>query len=246
MSTFITDIKPFILISYRVPQHLVRAHVPQEFDLELDDTDIAQNTATISFSVSYQKSFHWSQMPLPSINFYQATYRTNIHVDGHAGAYFFRTDLGTQLSYFWQRVLARSATRSQFTFEQGDKTIACHVRNNQFPASFSLDSTCEKAAEKEREHRFRMLTYRTHHVFRSWLGKHFLQVVDQQLVNPYECKLVSASLPYFEQIGLLSSTEVQQPCSVLLVPEMKSNFSIPKPLRKSDLEPVKTAASSHT
>lgn len=246
MSKFETDIKPFILISYRVPQHLVRKIVPREFELELDESDIAYNTATVSFSLSYQKSFHWSPLALPSLNFYQATYRANIHIDGHAGVYFFRIDLGSQVSYLWQRALARSASRSQFTFTQGDKTIACHIRNNQFPASFALDSMCEKAAELERAHRFRMLTYRTHYVFQSWLGNHFVQVVDQQIVNPYECKLVSASLPFFEQLGFVSTHDVQHPCSVLLVPEMKSIFSLPKPLYKSDLETTKSPLSSHT
>lgn len=240
-ASFKVTVRDFALITHCVPATRVRTLLPRNVELQtFRDEQTGESLAFVSVATFFNSRFHWSHAPRrPSLNFYQATYRTYVNFRGRNAVYFFHIFLETIPSYLIQRSVAQCTHKAEFEVDasidlHGYRDYSCVFKNRGGITQFALEARElpeAKAPFRSGEELSQFLYYRLHGVFRSSVGVFADQMVYHRRVYPWSGRLKAGRFDFWTRHGILTPDEAQRPYSVLVEPSVDFTLYPPLPIR---------------
>ena len=231
------DIKSFALLTYSVPAARVRAHLPSMYELQTYGRQPDEH-CLVTTTCFCNEDFRPALLRMPRLTFNEITYRTYVAHRGREGVYFFGRFLGSAAAHVPQRVFARDTYLADFdvSIQEGAAGIdsyVCRASSPRGETSFSLRATGPLRPSEPFDDGDEMalwLTVRLHGFYAGSLGVQGHMPVGHPYVRPYGGELSSAYLGLWEELEVLDRDEMQDPHSVLVVPEVPFVLHPPRPL----------------
>jgi uncharacterized protein YqjF (DUF2071 family) len=238
---FAVDVLNFAIVTYAVPAERVLRHLPKVYELDTFEGPDGQR-ALVSTTCFCNQDFRLAGVPQPRHTFNESTYRTYVSRDGEKGVYFFGRYLGTRLAWSLQRPVARHTYEADIEVDvqrtpEGYASYGCSARSRSGATNFSveaMDVPSAKSPFASGEELAQFITYRLHGFFTSTAGFQGHMPVGHPRMRPLAGTLSAARFDLWSQLGVLRPDEVDDPYSVLVVPEVPFRLFAARPVGRDE------------
>lgn len=236
---FDLEVRNFALVTYDVPAERVARHLPDAYELETfggPDGTRAFVTTTCFCNLDFRTAL----LPYPRHTFNESTYRTYVTRRGSKGVYFFGRYLGTPVAWSSQRLMARDTYAADFEVDvkgssEGFESYRCKAASTSGDTHLSLragDPPQPRGPFNSGEEHAQFLTYRLNGYYTSSAGIQAHMPVEHPRMDALEGSLDSGRADLWSNLEIVSTDEVNEPFSVLVVPGVTFRLYAPRPIWK--------------
>ena len=233
-----TKLEHFAIVSYKVPLEKIAHLIPKPFKL-WTFTDNEKEYALVSAVPFKDKDFSFYRISrLLTFNFYQTNFRTYIidERDGSHCAWFFATTLGSLTSIIPKKIwkMPWEYAKYKFSFKKNKETYSeykMEFTSKLGDGVIDIESTENEVKLLEgftnMEEQIHILTHPVigyYHVSNKELGTYEIWHPEIALK---EAKAKNLYFGLFEKLGFLSKSEMNNPHSVLITPNIEFDILLP-------------------
>lgn len=235
-SSIRVDVEHFALVTHAVPAERVRAHLPDEYELETFRAPDGSERAFVSATCFCNRNFRAYALAYPRLTFNESTYRTYVRRESKRGVYFFGRYLGRGLAAASERLFDQHAFLGEFEVkidrtEKGYELYECSVSSDRGDTQFALQAVDTPPPQQpfdSGDDLAQFITYRLHGFFTSSLGRQGHMPVGHRRMEPFAGELHSGRFDLWERMGILAPNEVLPPYSVLVQPPIPFTLYPPR------------------
>ncbi len=233
-----TKLEHFAIVSYKVPLEKIAHLIPKPFKL-WTFTDNEKEYTLVSAVPFKDKDFSFYQISrLLTFNFYQTNFRTYIidERDGSHCAWFFATTLGSLTSFIPKKIwkMPWEYAKYKFSFKKNEENYSeykMEFTSKLGDGIIDIESTGNEVKLLEG---FTTMEEQIHILTHPVIG--YYQVSNKELgtyeiwhpeIALKEAKAKNLYFGLFEKLGFLSKSEMNNPHSVLITPNIEFDILLP-------------------
>lgn len=228
------NVRDFALITYAVAAERVKTHLPSAY--QLDTFEGAGGEYAFVTTTCFSNEHFRPVVGFPRQTFDESTYRTYVTHKDRSGVYFFGRYLGTNLAWLSQRPIARHTYTGDFHVAilngGGDyASYTCDATSSAGQTRFALKADQKVEAKppfSSGNELVQFLTYRLHGFYTDVIGAQGHMPVTHPRMNPVAGFLTEAKFDLWDELGIVTSEEIGDPYSVLVVSEVPFKLHAPR------------------
>jgi hypothetical protein len=236
-----TTLRHFALVNYLVPREKLEPLIPCDRFEPLQFETSRGAMSFLSVVAFFDEDFHFPKlMPAVKFNFYQTNHRIYVtdKKSGQPAVWFFGTNLGSRLvslpRMFWKipwhhsryevdcRFNPASGRYEKYSYHFTSSWCSGEVEINDTGEPIGLEPGFDTLDEMKL-----ILTHPIHGYYRRLDGKIGTYEIRHPEMNCTRAVPKKLYFSLYENLGLMSKTEMQQPHSIFLCPEIKFDIQLP-------------------